>query len=178
MPALRIETPRLLLRPPEAGDFDAFADHCADPHAMATLGGPQPRPVAWRTFTGLLGSWAALGYGMFAVLDRETGAYLGRIGPHHPDGWPAPEVGWGVTRAAEGRGLAFEAAVAATRFAFEALGWPEVTHCIEDSNARSAALARRLGSRPGALVTLPPPVSVQVRLWHLSPAAFAQATGG
>jgi hypothetical protein len=46
MPALRIETPRLLLRPPEAGDFDAFADHCADPHAMATLGGPQPRPVA------------------------------------------------------------------------------------------------------------------------------------
>ena len=44
---LRLETERLLLRPPAAEDFDAFAAFCADPQTMQHLGGVQPPSVAW-----------------------------------------------------------------------------------------------------------------------------------
>ena len=47
---LRLETERLLLRPPAREDFDAWADFMADEDAARFLGGAQPRSVAWRGF--------------------------------------------------------------------------------------------------------------------------------
>src|SRR3546814_11284856 len=41
-------TERLILRPPAAEDFDAFAEMCAEPETMTYLGGACPRPQAWR----------------------------------------------------------------------------------------------------------------------------------
>ena len=47
---------------------------------------------------------------------------------------------------AEGRGIAFEAALVARRYAYETLGWSTAISLIAPSNARSAALAERLGA--------------------------------
>lgn len=166
LPAISIETPRLLLREPRAGDLDAVAASLADPTVMEHLGGQQSRPQAWRTFAGQIGGWVLRGYGMFSVFDKGSGQWIGRIGPNHPEGWPGQEIGWAVTSAAQGRGLAFEAAVACMDFAFEELGWPKVIHCIEDANTRSVTLAKRLGSEGLREATLPPPLShVTVRVW-------------
>lgn len=166
LPDIRLETPRLLLRPPRPEDFDAFAESVADPEVTRHLGGVQPRPTAWRGFTGMLGSWVMLGYGMFSVLEKSTGQWVGRVGPIHPEGWPGDEVGWSVISPAQGRGIAFEAAVASLDFVFDRLGWPEVIHCIADENLRSAALARRLGSEPLRMAMLPPPhETTEVRIW-------------
>jgi RimJ/RimL family protein N-acetyltransferase len=72
--------------------------------------------------------------------------HIGQIGPWHPEGWLAREIGWILLDpAAEGRGLAREAAEAARAFAYEGLGWPEVFSVIDPDNVRSLALARRLG---------------------------------
>jgi len=166
LPVISIETPRLLLREPRASDLDAVAASLADPEVMAHLGGVQSRPQAWRTYAGQIGGWVLRGYGMFSVFEKASGQWIGRIGPNHPEGWPGQEIGWAVTRAAQGRGLAFEATVACMDFAFEELGWPEVIHCIEDANERSVALARRLGSEGLREAALPPPLShVTVRVW-------------
>ena len=166
LPDVRLETERLLLRTPQAGDFEDFAAMLADPRGMTYLGGPQPRTTAWRTFCTMLGGWVVLGFGMFSVIEKSSGRWIGRVGPIQPEGWPGPEVGWAVITDVEGRGYAYEAAAASLDHVFDDLGWTEVIHCIGDANVRSAALARRLGSEPLRTAKLPPPFeTVDVRVW-------------
>src|SRR3546814_10696006 len=83
---------------------------------------------------------------MFSVIERASGEWVGRLGPWEPDGWPAPEIGYGVSARFAGKGYAFEGAVAACDFAVEFLKWPELMHSIDPANTRSQALAKRLGA--------------------------------
>ena len=78
-------------------------------------------------------------------------------------------MGWGLRKAYWGQGYAFEAAAACIDFAFDELGWDEVTHLIEDANTPSQKLAQRLGSAPREYVQLPGSLSdVRVRVWRQS----------
>lgn len=172
-----LETERLILRPPAAEDFDAWAEFAADPASTEFLGGAQPRALAWRQFAAMAGAWALYGFGMFSLLEKGTGRWLGRIGPWRPDGWPGNEVGWGVARAAEGRGYAFEAAQAAMDWAFDALGWDTVIHCIDPANRRSEALARRLGARLQGRAVLPLPIGVEVNVFGQTRAEWRARAG-
>src|SRR5579863_6521125 len=101
---------------------------------MRTLGGVQPRSVAWRGLQGAAGSWALQGFGMFSVIERRSGRWLGRVGPLWQEGWPGTEVGWGLVRDAWGKGIASEAASACMDFVVDHLGWIEIVHCIEPDN--------------------------------------------
>jgi len=157
-----LTTERLILRPPAHEDFDGFADMALEEETMRYIGGMAARDAAWRGMATLAGSWALLGYGMFSVLRRDSGEWIGRVGPWRPGGreggWPGDEVGWGVKASATGKGYAAEAATAAIDWAFERLGWEHVIHCIDKDNAASIALAERLGSqRERVDVALPAP---------------------
>ncbi|MDB4975289.1 MAG: N-acetyltransferase, partial [Myxococcaceae bacterium] len=44
-----LETARLLLRPPNADDFEPYAEFASDPAAARFLGGVQTRHLAWRS---------------------------------------------------------------------------------------------------------------------------------
>ena len=167
-----IETERLLLRPPRGEDFAAYADYVADPVANAHIGGAQSRSMAWRTLCQYGGAWAMFGFSMFLVFERATGDLVGRVGCQHPEGWPGPEVGWGLKTSAQGRGLAAEAASAAMDFAVDRLGWTEITHAIAADNAPSQALARRLGSAPLREAMLPDPINRPVTVWGQSAEAW------
>ena len=114
--------------------------------ATRFIGGPQPRSTAWRGFMSMAGSWSMLGYGMFSVIEKSSGAWIGRIGPWVPDGWPGLEVGWGLVPAAQGKGYAVEAATASIDWVFDHLGWTDVIHCIDPDNTPSQIVAQRLGS--------------------------------
>lgn len=153
----RIETSRLILRPLELADFDAWAELGSDAETMRFLGGVQPRPVAWRSFLFFAGAWALQGFGPFSVIEKSSGQWIGRVGPLQPEGWPGTEIGWTLARSAWGRGYAYEAAVAATDWAFANLGWNEIIHCIDDDNVPSQALAGKLGSRKLRRERMPPP---------------------
>jgi RimJ/RimL family protein N-acetyltransferase len=157
-----LTTARLILRPPTQDDFDGFAEMAQEEDTMRFIGGMAPRDGAWRGMATLTGAWALLGYSMFSVLKRDTGEWIGRLGPWRPGGkeglWPGDEVGWGLKRSATGQGYAQEGAIAAIDWAFDHLGWEHVIHCIDKDNAGSIALAKRLGSqleREG--VSIPPP---------------------
>lgn len=145
-----LTTARLILRSPAHEDFDAFAAFASDEETMRFLGGVAPRDAVWRGMATLAGSWALLGYGMFSVLKRDTGEWIGRLGPWRPGGkeggWPGDEVGWGLKKSATGQGYAVEGATAAIDWAFDTLGWDSVIHCIDKANTASIAVARRLGS--------------------------------
>jgi RimJ/RimL family protein N-acetyltransferase len=106
-----------------------------------------------------------MGFGNFSVIEKATGRWIGRIGPWQPEGWPGTEVGWALTSEAWGRGYAVEGATATIDWAFDALGWTEVVHCIEPANTRSAKVAERLGSRILRPGTLPDPINLPVDVW-------------
>ncbi|WP_454831219.1 GNAT family N-acetyltransferase [Pseudoxanthomonas wuyuanensis] len=154
---LQLETERLILRPPQAGDFEPWAAFIADEEAARHIGGTQARPVAWRSFASVVGAWHLQGFAFFSVIEKNSGQWVGRVGPWQPEGWPGTEVGWSIAREHWGRGYAPEAAAAATGWAFAQLGWDEVIHTIAPDNHNSKAVAAKLGSRFLRMGELPEP---------------------
>lgn len=157
LPDIRIETERLVLRLPQAGDFERFAELIGDEDAARWIGGHMPRAAAWRKFLQQPGAWMIQGFGMFSIIDRDSGQWLGQGGPWKPDGWPGNEIGYMLHRDAWGRGYATEALTAAIDWALDELGWDDFVHCIAPENTASKKVAARLGSTFLDMATLPPP---------------------
>lgn len=156
-PAPILETERLILRLPEAGDFEGFAEMFSDEETARYVGGHMPRAAAWRRFLQMPGAWAIQGFAMFAVVEKASGDWIGNTGPWQPEGWPGTEVGWSFRRCSWGKGYAHEAAVASIDWAFDHLGWTDVIHSIHPENRASQVLAQRLGSTNRGPGQLPAP---------------------
>ena len=139
------EEGRLRYRAPRMDDFDLYADFRASTRAKG-VGGPYSRESAFDSLADIIGHWHLRGYGRWLIADRDTDAPLGVVGLMYPFGWPEPEIAWSVFDAAEGKGIAFEAACFSRRYAYGALGWKTLVSCVLPDNARSAALARRMGA--------------------------------
>ncbi|MDQ8756959.1 GNAT family N-acetyltransferase [Sphingosinicella sp. LHD-64] len=150
-------TERLVLRPLNGEDFEPWAAFQADAEMMRFLGGVQSRAESWRSLCTMAGAWSVRGYSMFALIERGTGRWVGRVGPWQPEGWPGTEVGWGVAREFAGQGYAYEAAVAAMDYAVDMLGWTDIIHTIDPDNLASIRLAQRLGAANRGPTRLPPP---------------------
>ena len=164
-----LQTERLTLRPTAMEDFPRWAELMADPETARFIGGVQAPAATWRAMMSMAGAWSLTGVAMFSVIERETGLWLGRIGPWQPLGWPGTEVGWSLHPDAHGKGYAMEAAIASIDYAFDVLGWSEVIHCIDPDNVPSQKLAERLGSTNRGPGTLPAPFeTARVDIWGQS----------
>lgn len=141
-----IHTARLILRGPENRDFAAFR--------AFRLSGRTPKLVevetealSWTLFSSFAGHWALRGFGRFIIEDRATGRAVGHAGALFPEGWQERELTWSIwDPELEGKGLAHEAALAARDHMARDLGWTTVASFIDPENARSIALAQRLGA--------------------------------
>ncbi len=160
-----VETERLYLRPPAIADLDGFASLMGDPEAAEFIGGVKTRSEAWRGLVTFCGHWVLCGFGMFSVIEKATGRWIGMVGPTYPEGWPGPEIGWRMARHAWGKGYAAEAATRTMVWARDELGWTNVIHLIDPNNHRSLALARRLGSRRQGTTLMPPPFNIEIDVY-------------
>ena len=151
-----LHTERLTLRPPMLSDFEHWAAFFASPRAD-TERGQHKREDAWQIWASDIANWTLRGYGPFRVESRDTGAYLGEVGIYHADDYPGPEIGWFMIPEAEGKGYAAEAARAVLRWARDEMGWSELVSFIDPNNARSLALAEKLGGRIDASRVAPEP---------------------
>ena len=142
-----LTTERLLLRMFRGDDLDAYHQLCSDPEVVRYLGdGKVLSPTdAWRHIAIFLGTWQLRGYGMWAVEDKATGEFIGRVGYLHPEGWPGVELGWAIARRFWGRGLATEAARRCMDYGYEVFGLTRIISLIQPGNTRSVAVAERLG---------------------------------
>jgi RimJ/RimL family protein N-acetyltransferase len=110
------------------------------------------------------------GFGMFIFHAKGDATPLGMVGPWSPEGWPEHEIAWSIwAPAAEGKGLAFEAATAARAYAWNALGWNSAVSYIDPDNARSIRLAERMGAVPDGN---PVPEGESLTYLHPAPEAF------
>lgn len=144
----RLETERLILRGWREDDLDALAAMMADAEVARFLTSdqrPLDRASTWRQLALLVGHWALRGYGLFAVEEKESGAFVGRVGAWQPECWVGFELGWGLARAHWGKGYALEAARAAGDWVFANFGLERIVSLVHAENVRSQALAKRLG---------------------------------
>ena len=147
-----IETGNLHLRRPLERDLDAMHAMRSDPGIMRHLGGrPLSREEAWHRLTRIAGHWALRGYGMFAVVEKSSGALVGEVGLFDgcrglsPDFDDAPEAGWILASAAHGKGYAAEAADAAHRWFAATHGERRSVCIIAPENLASFRVAHKLG---------------------------------
>jgi RimJ/RimL family protein N-acetyltransferase len=154
-------TERLRLRMPCFDDFAHRLAFYASDRAVWE-GGPFTAEQAWLIFASEVGQWPLMGFGPFSIDDLQTGDYLGEVGIYQPQGYPEPELGWFVTDAAEGRGIAAEGARAVMVWARASFGWDRIDNYIDPGNVRSIALGQRLG---GVIVDAPgsDPTDVVIR---------------
>lgn len=143
MPAPILHTQRLTLRPHVMADFEALCDLFETDRA-AYMGGPIPRKQAWRWLASEVGMWDLIGHGSWAV-DTQDGQFVGQVGLLKPPHFPETELGWTLLDHAEGKGYAREAAQAALTWA-ASQGFATLVSYIDPANARSIALAQRLGA--------------------------------
>ncbi|MEI7030608.1 GNAT family N-acetyltransferase [Streptomyces pratensis] len=143
-PAIRLRVPT---------DEDALTWHRTfdDPEVMEYFGGRSSELSAYEELTARQRRHdAELGYCLWTVTD-ERDTVLGFTGaqpwPHtHYGPVGATEIGWRLGRAAWGRGYA-TAAARTTLERVRAAGVSEVVALVDVRNARSIAVAERLGMR-------------------------------
>ncbi|MGB5066295.1 MAG: GNAT family N-acetyltransferase [Albidovulum sp.] len=140
-----IETGNLRLRAPRIGDFDDWAAIECDERGRY-LGGPMRREDSWLDFTQATATWLLRGHGLWSVESKADRALFGFVLIGFEPGDHEPELGYLFSEAAEGRGLALEAARAARSHAFDTLGWDTLVSYIDHGNDRSVRLAERLGA--------------------------------
>ena len=153
-----VDTPRLILRQWQYGDYAPFAALNADPQVMQFF----PAPLSRLQSDALADKMRKLiderGWGFWAVELRAAGdageKFIGCVGitvcdpilPCHP----LVEVGWRLAARFQGRGYAFEAASASLAYGFDTLGLDEIVAFTAALNLRSQKLMRKLGMRPDA----------------------------
>lgn len=140
-----ITTERLILRAPRLSDLDAITAFVTSDRA-SFVGGPGKPWEGWTSLTSIIGHWVIRGFGWWMMEDRATGAVVGRTGIGYHADWPEPELGWHIYDGFEGRGLAYEGALAARNHAHRVMGLGPVISLIDPLNIRSRSLAERMGA--------------------------------
>ena len=144
-----METKRLILRHIDIeADLDAWTEMMTDENTVRYIGGKtMNRAESWRQMATLIGHQHVRGYGFYSVIEKSSGAFVGRIGPWFPEGWPEPEVGWTVHPAHTRKGIAKEAGAACVDYVFNTLGWDRIIHVIAEENIASIKTAEAIGSK-------------------------------
>lgn len=147
-----LETARLRLRGHRLDDFDDMVATWGDPDVTRFIGGkPSTREEVWSRLLRYAGHWSLLGYGMWAVVDKDTGAYAGDIGflEAKRDIVPTlegmPEAGWVLAPRAHGKGYGTEAVCAALTWGEAHFGKRRTCCIVAPENKASIRVAQKAG---------------------------------
>ncbi len=141
-------TERLVLRRPGPTDAPGYRQLLMHPVTGEWLRPPPLEPFELADGDEWLaadeGQWERFGFGPWAVIERDGGDYLGRVGLRWDEigGRPAIEVLWTISPERHGEGFASEAAAAALQFAAEL---DAVFAMILPINAASRRVAEKIG---------------------------------
>jgi len=157
-----LSTERLVLRPATADDHAALLAHWTQPDVRRFLfdGAALSAAEVAETIEESIGDFAARGFGVWlielgsAAGPVGTAAGLGLVGTAglRPLGDSGLEIFYSLAPGAWGHGYATEAARAVLEYGLGPLGLPEVLAEVDEGNAASVAVVKRLGMTPYAVV--------------------------
>ena len=155
-----LETERLRLRGHRLDDFPASVAMWADPIVtLHTTGKPQTPEDVWARLLRYVGHWAMLGFGLWAVEEKDSGEFIGELGfaefkrQIEPSLDGMPEIGWVLAPRFHGKGYATEAARAAVAWGDEHFGAIKTVCLIQPQNLASIRVAEKFGYREYARST-------------------------
>lgn len=141
------ETERLSLRPLTPADWADLCEILQDAETMYAYEHAFSDAEVDRWLENQLRRYAEDGFGLWAVVRKADGAFVGQIGLTIQDvhGERVPEVGYLLKRKCWHMGYATEAAIGCRDYAFDVLGLDAVYSIIRENNASSRAVAERNG---------------------------------
>ena len=142
-----LETKRLYLREMTQSDFPALCKILQDAEVMYAYEHAFSDEEAQSWLLNQQRRYETYGFGLWAVILKETGEMIGQCGltmQDYNDG-QVLEVGYLFQKKFWHRGYATEAAIACKVYAFETLGADEVYSIIRDTNIASQNVAKRNG---------------------------------
>lgn len=144
MPWTIAETDRLLIRESVPEDFAPiyafYEEEKQNPDVT-----PFPEEDAEEAFLSYIqGRYPLFGYGLWTMLEKESGCVVGRIGFEETE-TEFPELSVLIGAAYRGKGYAGEAAKSLLAYSKEKLGFPGVLYRTSEKNRASQALAEGLG---------------------------------
>jgi RimJ/RimL family protein N-acetyltransferase len=146
-----VETARLKLRGHRPEDLEAMIALWGDAAVTRHIA-PKPfdREAVWARLLRYIGHWTVMGYGFWAVEERDTGRFAGEVGIAEfcrliEPSLDVPEVGWALAPWCHGRGYATEAVQAVLQWGEANRGFAETCCIIDPSNQPSIAVAGRCG---------------------------------
>lgn len=142
-----LETGRLKVRETTVGDVDSFYRIYGEPSVtayMEDLFEDRDEEIAY-TENYIKTVYAFYGYGMWTVLEKESGEVVGRAGISWREGYDLPELGFVIGVSWQGQGYAFEVCAAILAYAKEELHMERVQALVRPENEKSLRLCGRLG---------------------------------
>ena len=141
-----LQTDRLTLTAPTAQNAEDLITFYATERS-AWIGGPMDRAGSIDLLTKVTEHWDKQGFGLFWIDITGEDTTCGMTGVGYPEHIPEAELMWAIwDEKYEGRGIATEAAIAARDFYYTTTGSKTVVSYIHPDNARSIAMAERLGA--------------------------------
>lgn len=147
MSQIIFETERLVGRRLEPDDLMPMLTIYGDADAMRWVGDGQPiteeQCAKWLEVTE--NNYRIRGYGMFALVERNSQRVIGFCGLVHPGGQSEAELKYALARRYWGQGLATEAATAMLRFASKVVGLRRVIATTAPENIASHKVLLKAG---------------------------------
>ncbi len=144
-----LETERLILREYTWDDFDGLYALLSDPETMCHYTKPYDEAGTRRWIQWNLDNYQKYGFGLWALVLKETGAFIGDCGitMQSIDAQELPEVGYHIHRNYWCRGYGSEAARAARDWAFENRDFDALYSYMKYTNIASYSTAAANGMR-------------------------------
>lgn len=142
-----LETERLLLREYTMDDFDALYEILSDAETMQHYPAPFDKAKTKRWIEWNLENYAQYGFGLWAVILKETGEFIGDCGItiQNIDGENLPEIGFHINKKYWRQGYAKEAATAVKDWSFENTKYSSLYSYCKYTNIASYKTAEAIG---------------------------------
>jgi RimJ/RimL family protein N-acetyltransferase len=146
----QLETDRLLLRRFRKSDLDDLAALNGDEESMRFVSAPLTREQVAGVIDWFTAEWRRLGYGWFAVVEKQTRRLIGQCGLQCVEGRAAAceaELAFVIDKSAWGKGYATEAARQVITYGFGPGGLERIVAVTMAVNAPSQRVLGKLGFR-------------------------------
>jgi len=145
---MEIKTKRLELRPTKDSDLEDLAKLYGDPEVMQYILPPLSRTIVAEMIDWFKKEWKRLGYGYFALFEKQSGEFIGQCGLQKIAGKPDAdeiELAFVIAKIFWGQGYATEAAEAVLDFGFTRGGLCRIVALTLEGNRLSKRVLEKSG---------------------------------